>query len=335
MIIQSGLVVRTPSAAIAIAFCMLLHSCTFTYRSAVNCKLQATIQKSTGLPQLPSGSAIQIKGDSVYIISDDAPYFYRCGLEGMPVESIRLLHLPDAERRIPKPVKPDYEAAILATVEGRECLIAFGSGSLRPQRDSGLIVSLTDPDWQRVVPLNALYAAMRAQAGLAEADFNIEASALRGDQLLLFNRGSNHVFFMDWPAVLEHLLSGRSLPRIRSSALPLPKVKGYPIGISDACFLDARHVLFCASVEATTSWVRDGAVLGSYVGIIALGDDGKPDILDLAPVMNKTGDTVKDKVEGIYYYGPKKNTGLGALGIVDNDDGSSRLLRISLSNMPF
>src|SRR5690606_15545382 len=126
-------------------------------------------------------------GTAVYIVSDDAPCFYRCSINGMPADSLRILHLPVGERRIPKPVKPDYEAAIVATVEGRVCLVAFGSGSLRPQRDSGFIVSLKDTGWQRVVPLDALYAALRKSAGIAEADFNIEAAAMHDDRLLLFN----------------------------------------------------------------------------------------------------------------------------------------------------
>ena len=109
---------------------------------------------------------------------------------------------------------------------------------------------------------------------------------------------------------------------------------GYPAGISGACFLDKGQVLFSASVEATTNWVSDGAVLGSYVGIITLNKNDEPTLRDIAPILSDTRDTIKYKVEGIDHYGPKRASGLNALGIVDNDDGSSRLLQISLSYGP-
>jgi hypothetical protein len=285
------------------------------------------------LATLPSGSALEQSGNLIFVVSDDAPYIYRCNLDGKPVDSIHLRHLPADQQRIPKPVKPDYEAAISGSVNGQEYLVAFGSGSLRPQRDSAIFISISDPASQSVVPLSALYAAMRAHAGIAEDDFNIEAAALQENRLLLFNRGTNHMFTLDWHATAAHLMEGAPVPTMRAALVPLPKTGGYPTGISGACFLNPRHVLFCASVEATTNWISDGEVLGSFIGILALNGEGQPRLIDSGPVLNETGDTIKDKVEGIYHLGQPDKGSLSVLAIVDNDDGSSRLLRIRLTNL--
>lgn len=271
--------------------------------------------------------------DSIYIISDDAPFVYQVSMQGNIQDSIRLRYLPDNARRIPKPVKPDYEAAITATVWDKPCLIAFGSGSLRPQRDSAIIIALDD-SVQRVIALSELYKTMREQAGISAADFNVEAAALHGNQLLLVNRGTNHVFSMDWEAALYHLLNSAPIPAISFSRLVLPKVNGYSAGISGACSLDANRVLFCASVEATDNWIADGEVLGSYIGLMEPDSNGLARLLEIARVLSESGQPVKDKVEGIHTAGTASKSSIKVLGIVDNDDGSTQLLEISLKNIP-
>ena len=317
------------------SLCIFLHGCTFTYRSPVENNLSATVIKSTSLPAVPSGSALELMNDALYIISDDARYIYRCaGENGVLMDSLRLLHLAGAERRIPKPVKPDYEAAIAAMVDGKDCLIAFGSGSMALQRDSAVIITLGDSGAQQVVALNTLYAALRKEAGIDEADFNIEAAALQENRLVLINRGTNHLFSMDWDKILKHLREAAPVPPVSVSVVPLPEKSGYPTGISGACFLDDDRLLFCASVEATTNWVEDGEVLGSYIGVIALDKSGKGLLQGLAPVMTDEGRPIKDKIEGISGYGEIEKGMLTVLGIVDNDDGSSALLRIRLKNLP-
>lgn len=304
--------------------------CSPGQKSTVPHQLTATVTKSIPLPEIPSGSAIEQYDGSWLIITDDALHFYRIYADGTPLDSIRLAHVPGmAARRIPKPVKPDYEAAISATISGEVCLVAFGSGSLRPQRDSAIIIKLADKS-QQLISLADLYSAMRAQAGLTEADFNIEAAALHGNTLLLINRGTNHVFCMDWTEALAYLISKTATPKIKSSVLSLPKRDSFNAGISGACFLDARHVLFCASVEATADWIADGEVLGSYIGIIGLDDKGVANLISIAPVHGINGQPVTDKIEGIGMPDREKQT---VLAIVDNDDGSSQLLTIRLTNI--
>ena len=297
-------------------------------------ELSATVIKTTTLSAVPSGSALEMVNDRVYIISDDARYIYQFVEEtSLLRDSIRLVHLADKDGRISKPLKPDYEGAISAKVLGKDCLIAFGSGSLRPQRDSALLVSV-DTGFQKVVALEALYAAMRKEAGISDKDFNIEAAALYENRLLLINRGSNHVFSMDWTLTLKHLLEAAPVPSISAFSITLPKTDDYPTGISGACFLNARQVLFSASAEATTNWIADGEVLGSYVGVLKLDEAGKPQLQGIAPVLTEAGKPVKDKVEGISTYGPEENGVLTLLCIVDNDDGTSRLLHVRIDELP-
>jgi hypothetical protein len=298
-------------------------------------ELSATVIKTTALETVPSGSALEMVADRLNIISDDARYIYQFIKEtGLLRDSIRLVHLAGEDRRIPKPLKPDYEAAVSTKVFGEDCLIAFGSGSLRPQRDSALIISVNHSGFQKVVSLEALYAAMRKEAGIRDEDFNIEAAALHENHLLLINRGSNHVFSMDWALTLKHMLESAPAPSISASSISLDKTGDYPTGISGACFLNADQVLFSASAEATTNWIADGEVLGSYVGILKLDKTGKAQLQGITPVVTETGKPVKDKIEGISIYKSPENNVLTVLCIVDNDDGTSRLLEVRINNLP-
>jgi hypothetical protein len=297
-------------------------------------QLSATVVRSIYLPGVPSGSAIEFVHDTLYIIGDDARYIYECDWrDGRVMDSLGLIHLSGAERRIPKPVKPDYEAAVAGRIHDQDCILAFGSGSLQPQRDSAVIIALGDSGSQRIVPLDALYSALRKAAGIAQADFNIEAAALQENRLVLINRGTNHLFSLDWDQLLHHLLEAGPVPPLAVSQISLPKKNGYPVGISGACFRSADQLIFCASVEATTSWVTDGEVLGSYFGVITFDADGSARLNSLASVVTETGTPVKDKLEGIISLREEKGI-LSIYAVVDNDDGSSKLLQIAVKNLP-
>jgi hypothetical protein len=311
-----------------------LAACTFTYRTPVE-GLRATVTRSTLLETIPSGSALELRGDSLYIVSDDAPYIYVCRRNGAALDSLRLRQLPADRHRVPKDIKADYEAAIIADVNGRSCIIAFGSGTLQPYRGTAVIQDLHDTAWQKVVPMEPLYAAMRRQAGISADDFNIEAAALAGERLLLFSRGTNHMFLMDWPAIVDYLMAGGKLPEIHPVVVAMPKKGRFPAGISGAAMLDERHLLISSSVEATTSWKADGEVLGSYVSVLEIDPAGKPMLLGIAPLINEQQDTLKTKLEGVFPAEAlnREQSRMSVIGIVDNDDGTSRLLDIRLINV--
>ncbi len=298
--------------------------------------MRAVLVSDSLLPDVPSGSGIEIVHDSLYLISDDAPYFYQLSGSTASVRSFAIHGLPLDRGRLPKPEKPDFEAVFTAHLRGQDQLVAFGSGSLAQTRETYVVfpLPLRDTPYQSGGTLNALYWEMRKEAGISVQDFNIEAAAVINDRLLLFNRGTNHVFFIKMSEMNTHLSSASRPPAVRSVKLELPSNGPYPLGISGASVLDGNRVLFCASVEATTDWTKDGAVLGSSIGVLEMVGADSCRLLSLAPLLTPGGDTVKHKLEGIFPAGKITNGTQEVLGIVDNDNGSSRLLRIRLEKMP-
>ncbi len=309
---------------------VLLLGCTPTRRTTMISSFRATVTSAITLDTVSSGSALQVRGESVYIVSDDAPVVFRCSLRGEVLESYAIAGLAQAVAgRIPKPLKPDYEAAATGAVLGDASLVAFGSGSLAEARDSVLILSFKRPRTQTRVSTAALYAHLRAVAGITKASFNIEGAVRSGTSLLLFNRGSNHVFRMDWNAAMLHLVSGHPVPAVVAAQIPLPRMGDFTPGFSGAAALGEGRVLFCASVEATADWVADGEVLGSYVGILDVSKPDAPTLERCAPLLNLSGEAVKDKLEGVDLLS-RTESALELLGVVDNDDGTSKLVCIRL-----
>lgn len=295
----------------------------------------AIVTSSIVLKDVPSGSAIRAAGDgSFWIVSDDAPYLYRVSPDGRPLDSIRLAHLTTALHRIPKAEKPDYEAAVLTDVDGAPCLIAFGSGSHETVRDSMSIVPLRGEGAQGVYSLTQFYERIRKTAGIALKEWNIEGAALQGESLLLFNRGTGHLIALRRQEFLDEVLSRGTKPAaITASRVEIPSTDSFPPGLSGGTFLDDQRLLVCASAEATKDWYADGEVLGSYIGLLDISNAAKPRLLSFSPLVGKEGNPVKDKLEGIDLVREKDGTIYEVIGVVDNDDGTSKMLHIQVKGL--
>lgn len=286
------------------------------------------------MPSVPSGSALHSVDGLLYVISDDAPFIYRCTPEGSLVDSVPLAFLGTTFHRIPKAHKPDFEASVIGRIRGRDCIFAFGSGSVETVRDSGIVVQLANIEDQQHFSLSPFYAHIRSTLGIAVKDFNIEGAALRDDKLILFNRGTNHLIQTSLAGLVQHVLEGSPPPSVTGQIIELAKTGPYITGISGADFIDDTHLLFCASVEATQDWFADGEVLGSYVGVIELREAELPKVLEFLPLLDGAGSRAKEKLESIalkdsaWIKGEKFKPRL--IGLVDNDDGTSKLLHIDV-----
>ena len=106
---------------------------------------------------VPSGSGLAIWKDSLYIVSDDAPFIYRLSLKDFSYEQFPLKGYTNAAYRIPKNIKPDFESAAIGEMGGQQYLFAFGSGSKTPGRDSLLIVNTANLQEQKTMSLSGLY----------------------------------------------------------------------------------------------------------------------------------------------------------------------------------
>ncbi len=227
---------------------------------------------ASGHAFLSSASGMVVCGDALYVVADDARHLGVFDLATMePGRLVPLIagDLPrDAAAR--KTLKPDFEILLALPCEGRRHaagirLLALGSGSTA-RRMRGAVID--QPGSVRLIDLQALFAAIAPLV----PEINLEGAVLRGDELLLFNRGN-----MEHPASqiigvpLAALLDGGHLAAILHAELVLPDVAGVPLTVTDACMLANGEILLSTVAEATDNSYADGALVGA--AIVALGAD--------------------------------------------------------------
>ena len=300
--------------------------------------MTATILSETSLSQLPSASGVEIVGATAYIISDDAPFLYALDANTLASRGqVRLFETEDfGTGRIPKKVKPDLESmAAVVWPNGAAGLLLCGSGSL-PNREVGYFVGLPTAEWapgevaapafvQRL-DLSLLYAQLRPHLA-AGTTLNVEATATTATDLLLLQRGvagsAALVFALPLAATITHLMEPRQpVPAgLRVLSFQLPALEGRPAGFSGATFVDDA-LFVTASVEDTADAVLDGAVLGSFVGVVDLHTQAAT----FARLYWADGTAYRGKVEGLAV---RRTLGAGhyeLLLVTDDDQGGSTAL---------
>ena len=295
--------------------------------------MTAIILSEAILPQLPSASGVEIIGPTAYVISDDAPFLYLLDAAMLaPTGQVQLFETADfGTGRIPKVSKPDLESMAAITGPGGAAgLLLCGSGS-RPNREIGYFVGLpaagasAAPRFVQRLDLAPLYAQLRAQLPPGTT-LNIEAAATSATELLLLQRsvgGGPAVLFALPLDTLTHLFEPRwaaPVP-VRMLAFELPKLQGYAAGFSGATFVDNK-LFVTASVEATADAVADGAVLGSFVGVV----DVTAQKASFARLAWADGRAYLGKVEGLAVRRTLAPGRLELLLVTDDDQGGSTAL---------
>ena len=287
--------------------------------------MTATIISENNLPGLPSASGVEIIGPAAYIIGDDSPLLYQLDAATLAITAcIPLFATGDAfaTGRLAKPDKPDLECmAALVWPDGRPGLLLLGSGS-RPNRARGWFVPI-ETSVPEPVDLTGLYAQLAAllPAGVV---LNLEAAATTETELLLFQRTVGRadaalLFVLPLAEVL-HLLTvpGSPAPAMHQLVFELPLLGGCPAGFSGATFADGL-LFVSASVEDTADAVLDGAVLGSYVGVVDVAA-GKATLALLAWA---DGRPYFGKVEGVAVRQQLAPGQFELLLVTDDDAGGS------------
>jgi hypothetical protein len=183
-------------------------------------------------------------------------------------------------------------------------------------------VSVSGGEPQRV-ELGALYELLRAQLPKG-AVLNIEAAATTATELLLFQRTVGQVegallFRLPLTAVLRYLTGEGPAPKIAApQQFPVPHIGTRAAGFSGATFVQGR-LFVSASVEDTDDAVLDGAVLGSFVGIV----DSTDQTATFVRLTWPNGRPYLGKVEGVAV---RRTLGPGRwelLLVTDDDAGGS------------
>lgn len=301
--------------------------------------MQALIRQEVALPNLPSASGIEIVGPVAYVVGDDSPFLYQLDAASLAAgERTTLFETAHfSTGRIPKDLKLDLEClTTLTTATGETGLLALGSGAT-PAREQGFWVPLAAGS-ATVYPLalSGLYAELRQHLP-AGIPLNLEAAATTATELLLVQRtvgaaAGNLLFRLPLAAAWDYLQRRTpQVPAVRRQFYQLPTIEDKPAGFSGAVYFDG-HLFVTASVEDTQDAVLDGAVLGSFVGLLDLKKtSAKPLPTALVQLQLPGGGPYRGKVESVAV---RRRTAPGRyelLLVTDDDHGGSTAVTVDFT----
>lgn len=219
---------------------------------------------------LSAASGLVVSGDRVFIVADDDLHLATFAASGSePGQLLRLLPgmLP-SEAADRKAQKPDFEILLALPTDNHGCrLLAMGSGSTERRRRAVLIEFGGHGELEKRITLDltALFAAISALT----SEVNLEGALVRGDRLLLFNRGNQSNPETDvFEADLHAITSGQDPDVTKICSLTLPMIGETPLTVTDACYTNDGQILLSAVAEATDNSYADGELAGSALIIL-------------------------------------------------------------------
>lgn len=277
------------------------------------------------LEHIPSASGTTVHDGHLYVVSDNQPWLFKSDFNGNLISKFRIIEKEDNQNEpIPKLLKPDFEALTKINLNGEEKLLVFGSGSLSPQRNVLLLVGIGNNFKTSHYLLTGIYEQL--QSYLGDAPINIEAAVVYGEFLMLFNRQNNTMVRYNLEQFLNAVIHKAKLPTPELKKIILPKVKNATVGISGASMLpNSAMVLFTTSIEATDNPIDDGEIMGSYLGIMDLGENNNQIQSTLTPIV-KDDRVLKIKVESVVVTKTFSNKNFDIVMVTDNDAGVSEIL---------
>lgn len=278
----------------------------------------------TKIIDYPSGSALEFYNDTLYVVGDDVHYILCLDAGWNEINRITLFDFE--AKRIPKPDKPDLECATII----QDTLYVVGSGSKSPQRDVAFIIPLAEQKVKRISTA-AFYALFRDRNLIAE--MNIEGFTDCKDKLLFFNRANNTQ--PNQLIISDHKIIQKQFPNsFKVMPVQMPNLKGIPLGISGACYVETDDILLLtASAENTDNAYDDGAIVGSVLAIVRNAyQQLNQKIIDVQEVYlldDIDARFLHQKIESICLIQNNQTTYTCVL-VADNDDGKSVLFEISI-----
>lgn len=290
-------------------------------------QLAATSRESRPA-HLAAASGLVIAGAHMYLVADDEVH-----LGWFPVDGNgdgRLVRLFPGELPLAhdarKASKPDLEALVRLPPFG-DCpdgaLLALPSGST-PRRRRGALLEL-DPEGAivgaaRAIDVAGLYAVLeRALPAL-----NIEGALVRGDALILLQRGSrtyplNALVHLPLREVLEGIVARDGMDAHVSHAVQyvdLGSIDDVALAVTDGAALPDGRLVLTAVAERTPDSYLDGPCVGSAIAVLDAGGH-VASIHRLKPA---------EKIEGIHAWIDGDAIRMLLVTDADDVDVASRLL---------
>lgn len=227
-------------------------------------------------PHLSAASALVCEHGRAYVVADDEHHLavYHDLASPGTLHRLRAGNLPP-HGRARKRRKPDLEAlvALPASAGAPDTLLALGSGS-RANRCTGFVIALrrdgTPSPSVHAFDLTPLYRPLIARLG----GLNIEGAIVRGDELVLLNRGGRdglpNVALCLPMGALHAAMSGRGdAAAFAVLHFELGALDGVALGFTDAAARPDGSWLFSASAEHSADSVADGPCSGSVIGQVS------------------------------------------------------------------
>lgn len=287
--------------------------------------MKLKIQQTISLPRIPSASGISTFNNHLFLIGDNAPFLYEVDEDLYLVSKTQIYSDEHLQGDIiAKKLKPDFEAFEL--INEKE-LIIFGSGSKSPERDCFIRVFLGEKVAVKPYNITPFYNHLKSLDIMLGSELNIEALAAHNGKLFLFNRRRNIIFSFDYKAFIEHLDKGAAIPTILATKVNLPKINGIEAGLSGATTTNTHQLIFTASVENTSNAYDDGAVLGSFVGMVDIEKIEDQAAYQYVLIENEGAPL---KVESVAVQNENADNQADLLLVTDSDGGESLLLKVQL-----
>ena len=285
-----------------------------------SCKEEGSIKLlSSKTLDFPSASAIEFYNNKLYLLGDDAPYLLILDTGYNVIDTVQYIQTTDV--RLSKGRKPDIESAFLQQANGAVQVAGVGSMSTSNRFTNFLF----DINKQAFTATDSFFSPDVRFPNIEE--INIEGSAMLAGNIVLANRANN-----DNPK--NHLLLYNKNRKPFISELIL-KDEARVIGVSGLYYLKEKDLLlFTASIENTSDATVDGAIGDSYLGWIEGYAEKwneqriEPDhLINLSTIHQEFKG---QKVESVCVGSVKRDQLLLHL-VADNDNGQSKIFKVSLS----
>ena len=297
-------------------------------------EIKVKVVKQVHLERLSSASGISYRDNIVYVVGDDSPWLHKLNEDFEIIEKIRISPIDSMPGgRMPKSIKPDFESMGLAELNNKNYLFILSSGSVKDSRDTSYWNYLERENLFHKKNLRSVFELIKSKSVMsAEDEINIEGLAIDDEKLYLFHRGNvsgNFVAVFALKQFLNFLENDSfTMPEPEIHFFTLPEYNQLRSGFSGACMMPGNDgILFTASLEKTDDVISDGAVLGSYVGIIPLKGMAKGSYQ--SAFVKVENEILPVKLEGITIKSFEENK-LMAVAVCDNDDGTSEIINLEI-----
>lgn len=291
---------------------------------------KAEVTNERSYQDMPSASGITRFQGSYYVVGDDSPYLFQLDSEFNIINEIPIFSTKKMEKgRIPKREKPDFECITVVPWGDDNDLLVFGSGD-RKEREVMVRIDIDKgKETVETYSLKKFYKHISKKSESYET-LNIEGAAYWKRHLVLLNRTDNTLFKVNLDEFKSYMRDNdNDKPKVESIQVKLPSIKGMSARFSGAAVLPDEDILiFTASVENNPNWIIEDDIVCSYLGIIDLNqlENTEP----ICKLIMKSNQPIKEKVESVFIK-EKSATSIKLVGVIDNDDGSSKLIEIDFN----